>query len=551
MSQKKPESEQGVEAETSAPKAKVSRRPASHRGMGWTMVHLFGSLKLAMFLFAVIIVASAIGTIEESRFDARVAQHKIYNAGWFTAWLVVLCLNLAGAAFTRWPWKKRHTGFIVTHAGIIILLIGSIIGKHAGIEGSMTLNVGQEAKRHLFLAEMAIQFGDPATSQVYRGSFPLDLAPPREGRPRYYPVPGYQARSAGAPFSRLATRFFNRPPKEPTMAFDRFTDRLVESQSIVAASGSLAQAVRLEMRSSLMGDGPVEVELITDPVSESIYDLAGLAQITLGNRIVRSFDVMERPSPLMQLRAGPDGTVDYHIINSRGEVRQGLLVVGEPVATGWADWTVTLREVLPEAILETVVDEDVRSRAGSGLTGVRGWLDWGDGRRTESRWFVAGDSHLVRLDDEQVRFAFGYRREPIPFKVELVNFEVPRDPGTDTPANFTSYLRFTDLATGKTAEDSCGMNTPAVFPTGFHRLVTGHTFKFSQASWNPDDLSESTVQVLRDPGWLFKWLGSLIIVVGIYLIFFSRSHRSRRPEDIIDEIEPGGDLSVPKKSKLV
>lgn len=501
------------------------------------MIHIFGSLKLAMFLFVVIILASAIGTIEESRFDARVAQHKIYNAGWFTLWLVILCLNLAGAALTRWPWKKRHTGFVVTHSGIIILLIGSIIGKHMGIEGSMTLNVGQEAKRHLFLAEMAIQFGDPAREQVYRGSFPLDLVEPSEDNPRYYPVPGLQSRSLGAPFSRLGSRFFNSPPREPTMVFDRFTDRLVEETFLLPDPGGAASAVRLEMRSAMMGNEPVEVELITNPAEKSFHDLSGLAQITLGSSIVRSFERMENPSPLMQLRAVEDGTVEYHVINSHGQLKQGFLQPGEQLETGWADWTVTLTEVLPEARLETLVYEDRRLRGGGGYTGVRGWLDWGNGRRTEPRWFVAGDSHLVTLDDRQVRFAFGYRREALPFKVELLNFEVPRDPGTDNPANFTSYLRFTDLTTGETAEGSCGMNTPAVFPTGFHRLLTGNTYKFSQASWNPDDLSESTVQVLRDPGWLFKWFGSLVIVVGIYLIFFSRSHRHRRPEDIIDEVE--------------
>lgn len=489
-----------------------------------------------MLLFAVIIVASIVGTIEESRFDARIAQYKIYHATWFTLWLGVLCINLAAAALTRWPWKKRHTGFVTTHAGIIILLIGSMIGKHFGIEGSMTLNAGQESKNQLFISEMALHFWEPSTGEIYRTEFPVDMNPPSEERPRYFPLPGRQVRAATAPFARIGTRFFDRPPREPTFVFDRFTQHLVEHTLLVPEPGSGNPAARLELRSAMAGNEPVEIDLIASPSDKSFHNLSGLAQISLGPTIVRSFEREEEPSPLMQLRVADDNSVEFHVINSRGEVKAGALAVGETVETGWADWTVTVREAIPEARLEKLVYEERNGSGAQGLTGVRGWLDWGDGRRGEPEWYVAGDMHTVRLEDEEVRFAFGYRTEALPFKVELLRFEVPRDEGTDTPANFTSHLRFTHLETGETAEGSCGMNTPATFPTGFHRLVTGFTYKFSQASWNPDDLSESTVQVLRDPGWLLKWTGSLIIVSGIYMIFFLRPYRNRRPEDIIDEV---------------
>ncbi len=488
-----------------------------------------------MLLFVVIIGASIIGTIEESKFDARVAQHKIFDAPWFTFWLVVLCVNLAAATVTRWPWKKRHTGFVITHAGIIILLIGAIIGKHWGIEGSMTLNVGGESKNQLFIADMALHFWDRETGQVFRTPFPIDLNPPTEDSPRYLPLPGYQSSSLAAPFSRLGTRFFGMSPSEPTFAVDRFSENLVEETRLVAAPGSGNPGVRLRLTSAMIGGEPLEAMLVAEPADKSFYSLGELAQISLGETIVRAFAEMESPSPLLQLRVTEEGGVEYHAINSRGETKEGVLAEGEKLETGWADWVVSVEEILPEALAETVVTE-AEGRVAGGLTGMRAWLDWGDGRKLEPAWYIAGDMHTLHLGGEEVRFAFGYRTETLPFKVDLLAFEVPRDEGTENPANYRSYLRFTDLETGATAEGSCGMNVPAMFPAGFHRLVTGLTYKFSQASWNPEDLSESTVQVLRDPGWFFKWIGSLVIVVGIYMIFFWRPYRNRRPEDIIDDM---------------
>jgi hypothetical protein len=47
----------------------------------------------------------------------------------------------------------------------------------------------------------------------------------------------------------------------------------------------------------------------------------------------------------------------------------------------------------------------------------------------------------------------------------------------------------------------------------------------SQASWNPDNLGQSTIQILRDPGWLLKWIGSLLIVSGIFMLFYVKNFR--------------------------
>src|SRR5690606_32580225 len=99
----------------------------------------------------------------------------------------------------------------------------------------------------------------------------------------------------------------------------------------------------------------------------------------------------------MQIRIIDDGSIEYHIVNSSGDVQEGVLEEGGDVATGWADWTVTLREVLPEAKRTVEYYEASSGAQTGGLTGVRGWLDWGDGRKTERRWFVAGDVHALTV----------------------------------------------------------------------------------------------------------------------------------------------------------
>ena len=128
----------------------------------WRITYRFlSSVRLAVILLMVLIVATAIGTICESRFDAKVARAYIYEAPWFNVWLILLGVNLASAAFSRYPWKKHHTGFVITHAGIITLLIGAVVGRVWGIEGTMTIFIGHEPSNRLVIdtQEVRIQNG--------------------------------------------------------------------------------------------------------------------------------------------------------------------------------------------------------------------------------------------------------------------------------------------------------------------------------------------------------------------------------------------------------
>src|SRR5438552_16288282 len=120
----------------------------------------FASLKLAVVLLAVLIIASIAGTIYESSFDAKVARTYVYGAPWFNLWLVLLGANLAVSALSRWPWRKHPVAFLITHLGIITLLTGSLIGRIWGIEGTITLFTGETPTNRLLVDEHQLRVHD-------------------------------------------------------------------------------------------------------------------------------------------------------------------------------------------------------------------------------------------------------------------------------------------------------------------------------------------------------------------------------------------------------
>jgi hypothetical protein len=125
----------------------------------------------------------------------------------------------------------------------------------------------------------------------------------------------------------------------------------------------------------------------------------------------------------------------------------------------------------------------------------------------------------------------------LPIGLELLDFEVQRNEGSDSPAGFKSTVRVAS-AEGQTATGQCWMNNPFSYPGDWWRTWTGLTFKMSQASWNPDNLGQSTIQILRDPGWLLKWIGSLLIVSGIFMLFYVKKFRRPSKAGTVSPVSP-------------
>lgn len=109
------------------------------------MVPLFrwlSSVRLAVPLLLTLAAVVAVGTVLESLYSAGYARLLIYQTFWFYALMGILGLNILCAALSRWPWQKRHTGFVVTHFGMLLMLSGSLVTAQFGIDGELSLEEG-------------------------------------------------------------------------------------------------------------------------------------------------------------------------------------------------------------------------------------------------------------------------------------------------------------------------------------------------------------------------------------------------------------------------
>ena len=85
----------------------------------------------------------AYATFFESWYGTAAVQECIYRSTGFAILLAFLGTNILCAALIRFPWKKRQTGFVITHAGLLVLLAGSYYSFKTADEGQVGMLEGE------------------------------------------------------------------------------------------------------------------------------------------------------------------------------------------------------------------------------------------------------------------------------------------------------------------------------------------------------------------------------------------------------------------------
>ncbi|MFZ2640577.1 MAG: cytochrome c biogenesis protein ResB [Verrucomicrobiia bacterium] len=153
-------------------------------GSSGPLLRLLGSLKIAVVTLTALAVSLAWGTVYESLHGTPAAQRDFYQAGWFSALLGLLAVNVAAAALLRYPWKRQQTGLVVTHLGIIILLAGAMVGFRFGVDGHITLTEGASAST-VVIDQESLRVADPQGAILRRIEFDFENAPMPAGGARY------------------------------------------------------------------------------------------------------------------------------------------------------------------------------------------------------------------------------------------------------------------------------------------------------------------------------------------------------------------------------
>ncbi len=441
----------------------------------------FASIKLAVIIIIALAVISAVGTIYEARYDAEYAQKLVYHSPYMYFTLGLLCINLIAVMVDRWPWKLHHTGFILAHIGIIITLVGSLVTRLYGVDGSMRFEIGQSNRfvsipHHEMVIFASLDGRD--FRALHHASMDFLVRPPSPRREYSFALG--PDRLEVLEYHHYAVRNTEIVPSE------RERDGAALRFQLTNEQVNMTDWVRRDGRSpfEVMDLGPARVV-----ISDGSYEAT-----QIHNEII--------------ITPGPDDqTFHYkiHSLSRQGELVRGVASAGDVIQTGWMGLELRILRYLPRA--RELVTYEPRQFPGA-FTHPAIKVSF----RDEEHWVGLNSILRLFIEDKAYLVRFSNKLVDIGFDITLKEFRVGRYPGTLRASSYESDV----LVEGLPGVQNISMNEPLKF----------QGLTFYQASFEEDDNGQPTASILsvnQDPGRWMKYLGALLLVAGtIFLFYFKR-----------------------------
>lgn len=152
----------------------------------------------------------------------------------------------------------------------------------------------------------------------------------------------------------------------------------------------------------------------------------------------------------------------------------------------------------------------------------------------------------VTIGDAEYDIGLKFHREVKPYWVQLVDVRRVNYSGTDTPRDYSSFIRIVDEATGEDRRERVWMNNPLRY--------RGETFYQSSYTPLPGGKEMTGIQVVQNSGWLIPYLACSITALGMLAHFFGtltrflkRRERETRKQGAEASKEKEMDAQVPSK----
>ncbi|MES2803378.1 MAG: cytochrome c biogenesis protein ResB [Bdellovibrionota bacterium] len=448
------------------------------------------SFQLGIPILVSITVLITWGTLVESKYDAFAAQKLVYQSWLMYITMGLLVYNLTIVMVDRLPWKQRHIPFIFVHIGIILLIVGGFVTQKLGLDGSMHLPInGKNNYVQVSQTDLVVYatFDGDRYTKVYENEVDFFLNPPTEEKPFVVNLGD----------SKIIIKKY--------LKYARVNKKLIKSTDT-----NVGSSVKFQLQNANVQ----QVETLTQPSKIKTADVNfGPLKVILGH-IVKDNGRKDRSTNEIYFNAKNETELFYELYRKEEmkSFKSGTVKIGEMIATGWMGLELRLLDYLPKATEEWDATEVAYPTP---LTSPALLIQFGD----RTQWSLLNDVVKLFGQNEAYLISFQNRRIDLGFPVYLKKFTMTNYEGTQKAKTYSSEIEIAPSNNTAPVSGLIEMNEPMKF--------AGYTFY--QASFNQDEKTgEPTASVLSvnlDPGRWIKYLGSLILTIGIVWLFVQTRRR--------------------------
>ena len=520
----------------------------------------FGNVKFAVVIILVFAVYLAVGTFMESYHGTEYANRLIYKSLPFMGVQFLMFLSIVLATTIRFPMKKHLYGFYTIHAGLIILFLGSFVTYESGVDGTLTL-APNLPNREIQLNEDELKIGFPsrkkdATMELpFRaGAVDLDTKYENIHIREFYPfaedeLAWVPVKIVGNGQSSARYRLYNQNFGEfinlslhPDSDFQNTTQLGLLNVHYLPAglqpcfasqaspgfivwngedNGCIApEAKDIKKSKGVAGRDRIEVEFKGQVVA-FLPEMSPIPLDTTGELNEKSpFRIFSKKLFEKSPHLFVFGEGAAYFDKNTGKWESKTFKTDEEIELPWMGFKLRLLKYAVDSYptmtpkLVKPVMEGGQPIVG-GMKAVRVEIDG------QSFWVRSNDPIAFNQNGERITFQIAKKTKTLRYEIVLDQFKMDTDPGTQTPASFESFVTLFKGSEGS-SKHHVYMNNPLKY----------QDFTFYQASYFPTEQGPygSVLSVNYDPGRPWKYLGSLLLVLGsIWHYFLRRKFSQKKP----------------------
>jgi hypothetical protein len=511
-----------------------------------------------------------IGTFLESYYGTEFANRMMYKTWWFMLTQFFMGLSILFAAFLRLPPKKRLYGFYAIHTGLILLAVGSFVTFYAGVDAQITL-FPAEPNREVLLPD------DVLTVTVPDSGTKVSLDLPTSAFETNLDIDWKEFKfKEFIPYADEVLRWRNTNSEQDKLVGNHSSEYLIANEN-VSQEFILSRHPEANGYQASAKLGPLQIVYFPEGVANCfkglknkayfIYNLSNKECYQEGlkgehevirkemksgktlylyrnkaQKIISSFFPDITPYP-MDEQLQPQAKSPLRIFSTKHfEDSPNLLLFGKKLAYYEKDeekWTTQELEKegskieLPwmgfELTLLTHLEAGYPYKEVVPVLPIQKNNEMVKGGTRAVRFQVRDKIYTVTdvkpvsllIDGKKVNINLEKKKLMLPFELVLTRFKMDKDPGTNNPA---SYESFVSVFTNDGAKDHhVYMNNPLKFSA----------FTFYQASYAQDRNGNyiSTLSVNIDQGRWIKYLGSLLLVFGTMWHYYLNRRKVKKKKE--------------------
>ena len=533
----------------------------------WTSFENYvSSLKFAVIIITLFALGMVAGTLMESYYGTDFANRAIYKNLPFMLIQFLMFLSILFATFRRLPPRQRLYGFYCIHSGLILIGCGSLVTYLSGIDASLHLPP-LTPTRDIVLQEDILQISLPQEGR--RITYSLPYSPfPKKLQEEYPPLKIKLLRYL--PFSQK--KLFLRESDQ-----DYPPEENIDSGQYRLQNPNIAQDFWLSHHPEAtdfeghLQLGPLSISYLPYHFADC-FALANPSQIIIWNQKKQSCTTPERKgisvektqsgkrfltfqeesiryrffpdlsplpfdknlqvqsdSPIKVFSKKPFSSKPHLLLFGpkaafflKDEQKWQVLpleVKGKSIDLPWMGFELSLlqheKKRIPTLVPEYVLPLQLQGRIIRGaqqavLLSIK----------EKPIWVTDQAPVRLNLDGREIIFQVGKKTAKLPFEFVLDRFKMEKDPGTNRPASFESFVKV--LSDQGAQKHHIFMNNP----------LKKDGLTFYQASYSQDEEGRysSTLSVNLDPGRPIKYLGSLFLVLGAIGHYNLNRKKTKKPK---------------------